>query len=282
MPCEAAAHLPVAEDSVEERMLERAAQKLRLDQLVIQQGHQQQTKTVAANKEELLEMITHGAEKIINSRQESVYHSYDDIALFTTTQQRKTLGLNLLSLSKRERKYNYSVDNYFKDTLRVGPVKPPKLPRAPKQISIQDFQFFPPGLAELQERELAVFKRLNSIPATVRESQAPEDTPEKLEEERQAAQEFIDTGESEMRLNYEYTTNIAVVVKIWKPILTWPFETRMPQGDKLLVLGYTRHFYLVSIFSCYSLVCRVLLSPSPVISRTKDSVHLYLYRRSSE
>ena len=35
----------VTESSVEERMLERAAQKLRLDQLVIQQGHQQQTKS---------------------------------------------------------------------------------------------------------------------------------------------------------------------------------------------------------------------------------------------
>lgn len=34
----------ITEDSVEERMLERAAQKLRLDQLVIQQGRQQQTK----------------------------------------------------------------------------------------------------------------------------------------------------------------------------------------------------------------------------------------------
>lgn len=34
----------ITENSVEERMLERAAQKLRLDQLVIQQGRQQQTK----------------------------------------------------------------------------------------------------------------------------------------------------------------------------------------------------------------------------------------------
>jgi len=34
----------ITEDSVEERMLERAAQKLRLDQLVIQQGRQQQAK----------------------------------------------------------------------------------------------------------------------------------------------------------------------------------------------------------------------------------------------
>lgn len=63
-------------------MLERVAQKLRLDQLVIQQGRTQQAKgtlifirplewcmvsskltpihSAAANKEELLEMITHG------------------------------------------------------------------------------------------------------------------------------------------------------------------------------------------------------------------------------
>ena len=79
----------ITEGSVEERMLERAAQKLRLDQLVIQQGRQQTTKganlssivlpfvadcpSLAANKDELLEMITHGAEKIINSSEECVF-----------------------------------------------------------------------------------------------------------------------------------------------------------------------------------------------------------------
>jgi SWI/SNF-related matrix-associated actin-dependent regulator of chromatin subfamily A member 5 len=53
--------------------------------------------------------------------------------------QRKQLNLNLLSLSKRERKSNYSVDSYFKDTLRAGTSKvekAPKMPRAPKQISM--------------------------------------------------------------------------------------------------------------------------------------------------
>ena len=53
--------------------------------------------------------------------------------------QKKLLNFNLLSLSKRERKSNYSVDNYFKDTLRAGPSKvekAPKLPRAPKQIAM--------------------------------------------------------------------------------------------------------------------------------------------------
>ncbi|KAK7051471.1 chromatin remodeling complex Adenosinetriphosphatase [Paramarasmius palmivorus] len=221
----------ITEGSVEERMLERAAQKLRLDQLVIQQGRTQQTK--AANKEELLEMITHGAEKIINSSDELVINddidaiiqrgeertselntkyqdlTFEDLNNFksdASVQQwegedfrsgKKALNFNLLSLSKRERKSNYSVDNYFKDTLRAGPSKPdkgPKLPKAPKQITIQDFQFFPPELAALQERELAVHKRLNGIPATLREP-GPDDTPESLEAERVAAQEFIDNAE---------------------------------------------------------------------------------------
>ncbi|KAF9257203.1 hypothetical protein L218DRAFT_1081033 [Marasmius fiardii PR-910] len=222
----------ITEGSVEERMLERAAQKLRLDQLVIQQGRTQQSK--AANKDELLDMITHGAEKIIHSSEEMLINddidaiiargeertnelnskyqelNFEDLNNFksdASVQQwegedfrtgKKPLNFNLLSLSKRERKSNYSVDNYFKDTLRAGPSKVekgPKIPKAPKQISIQDFQFFPPELAALQERELAVHKRLNGIQATVRDPPGPEDTPESLEAERVAAQEFIDTAE---------------------------------------------------------------------------------------
>ncbi|KAF9041979.1 slide-domain-containing protein [Hymenopellis radicata] len=225
----------ITEGSVEERMLERAAQKLRLDQLVIQQGRTQQAK--AANKDELLEMITHGAEKIINSASttESLVNddidaiiargetrttelnsryeglNFEDLSNFKSEAsvqqwegedfragQRKNLTLNLLSLSKRERKSNYSVDSYFKDTLRAGPAKQDKaakIPRAPKQVTIQDFQFFPPELSALQERELAVHKRLNGIGAGMREPQGPDDTPEKLEEEQRLAQEFIDTAE---------------------------------------------------------------------------------------
>ncbi|OCH89738.1 SNF2 family DNA-dependent ATPase [Obba rivulosa] len=223
----------ITEGSVEERMLERAAQKLRLDQLVIQQGRTQGTK--AANKEELLEMIAHGAEQIVNSNEDLMVNddideiiqrgeartqelnskyeglSFDDLSNFKSeasvqqwegedfrSGQRKTLQFNTLSLSKRERKLNYSVDSYFKETMRAGPSKTekaPKIPRAPKQIQLQDFQFFPPRLAELQEQELAAHKRLNDIPATLREPVGPEDTPEKLEEERRAAQEFIDNAE---------------------------------------------------------------------------------------
>ncbi|EMD32673.1 hypothetical protein CERSUDRAFT_118698 [Gelatoporia subvermispora B] len=223
----------ITEGSVEERMLERAAQKLRLDQLVIQQGRTQSTK--AANKEELLEMIAHGAENIVNSNEDLLINdhideiiqrgeartqelnskyeglTFEDLSNFKSeasvqqwegedfrSGQRKTLQFNPLSLSKRERKLNYSVDSYFKETMRAGPSKTekaPKIPRAPKQIQLQDFQFFPSRLAELQEQELAAHKRLNDISATLRDPAGPEDTPEKLEEERIAAQEFIDNAE---------------------------------------------------------------------------------------
>ena len=54
--------------------------------------------------------------------------------------QRQNLSLDLLSsLSKRERKLNYSVDAYYKETMRAGPAKTekaPKLPRAPKQLNL--------------------------------------------------------------------------------------------------------------------------------------------------
>jgi len=54
-------------------------------------------------------------------------------------QAKKALNFNLLSLSKRERKTNYSVDSYFKDTMRAGPSKTdkvPKMPRAPRLIAM--------------------------------------------------------------------------------------------------------------------------------------------------
>ena len=44
-------------------------------------------------------------------------------------------------------------------------------------------------------------QRLNEIPATVRETQGEDETPETLEAERQAAQDFIDTGKSRIGIH---------------------------------------------------------------------------------
>jgi len=69
-----------------------------------------------------------------------VCHPYSTyVSWHLLSSQKKALNFNLLSLSKRERKSNYSVDSYFKDTLRAGPSKvekAPKIPRAPKQIAM--------------------------------------------------------------------------------------------------------------------------------------------------
>lgn len=61
----------VTENAIEEKVLERASQKLRLDQLVIQQGrvntNDSNGNSTANNKEELLNMIQHGAANILSS-----------------------------------------------------------------------------------------------------------------------------------------------------------------------------------------------------------------------
>lgn len=197
----------VTEQAIEERVLERAAQKLRLDQLVIQQGRAQQAAKAAANKDELLNMIQHGAEQIfetkgptgllasksdlsdddideilkhgeertkaLNARYEKL--GIDDLQKFTsenayewngedfTKNAKKDIGVNWINPSKRERKeQSYSMDKYYRQALSTGgrtADNKPKAPRAPKQVQIHDYQFFPPQLRDLQDRETAWFRK---------------------------------------------------------------------------------------------------------------------------
>ncbi|KAJ1662180.1 chromatin remodeling complex Adenosinetriphosphatase [Coemansia sp. RSA 1813] len=56
----------ISEDTVEEKVLERAMQKLRLDQLVIQQGRLAQP-AKGASREDLLNMVQFGAEGMLNN-----------------------------------------------------------------------------------------------------------------------------------------------------------------------------------------------------------------------
>lgn len=197
----------VTEHAIEEKVLERAAQKLRLDQLVIQQGRAQQAAKAAANKDELVNMIQHGASavfesrgatgvlgsksdlseddidailqhgeertKALNARYEKL--GIDDLQNFTsenayewngedfTSKARKEVGIAWINPSKRERKeQSYSMDKYYRQALQTGgrsADSKPKAPRAPKQLQIHDYQFFPNGLADLQDRETAYFRK---------------------------------------------------------------------------------------------------------------------------
>ena len=230
----------VTENAIEEKVLERAAQKLRLDQLVIQQGRAQIAAKAAANKDELLNMIQHGAEKVfqtkgatgalaekgaelndddideilkhgeertkeLNARYEKL--GIDDLQKFTSesayewngedfANRKKEIGINWINPAKRERKeQSYSMDKYYKQALstggRVADTKP-KAPRAPKQVVIHDYQFFPPMLQDLQDRETAYFRK--EIGYKVPLSDGPEEDISDREAERALDQQEIDNA----------------------------------------------------------------------------------------
>ena len=215
----------VTDNSIEERILERAAQKLRLDQLVIQQGRSSNAAKGVQNKEDLVDMIQHGAERIINSKESmdirddidaiiargeertaelqrkyQQFNSLDELNTFRSDgsafewegeqfKNRPKGPGNMVMLAKRERKQNYSIDSYYRDAMRTSS-KPavPKAPRAPKQVSTHEWQFFSPRLIELQERETAAYQRSigYQVPKT--------GTDEAAEAQRAAEQKAIDEG----------------------------------------------------------------------------------------
>ncbi|KAB5554819.1 chromatin remodelling complex ATPase chain ISW1, partial [Coniochaeta sp. 2T2.1] len=228
----------VTDNAIEERVLERAAQKLRLDQLVIQQGRAQIAAKAAANKEELLSMIQHGAEKIFQSkgasgilaekgaelgdedidailsagenRTKELNAKYeklglDDLQKFTSesayewngedfAQRKKEIGMTWINPAKRERKEQfYSVDKYYKNALQTGgrtEDKKPKAPRAPKQVQAHDYQFYPPRLRELYDRETAYYRK--EIGYKVPLPEGDDDTLSDREAERALDQQEID------------------------------------------------------------------------------------------
>ncbi|KAI5961124.1 ISW2 [Candida margitis] len=148
----------VTENAIEEKVLERAAQKLRLDQLVIQQGRQTNAgANVGGSKDDLIEMIQHGAQKVFEDQKSTVLdddiesilargaektktmnEKFNKLGLedlqnftsdgsayqwngkdFTKKENSGGLGFNWINPSKRVRKeQTYSVDNYYKDVLK--------------------------------------------------------------------------------------------------------------------------------------------------------------------
>ncbi|KAI5301219.1 hypothetical protein KEM56_001884, partial [Ascosphaera pollenicola] len=229
----------VTENAIEEKVLERAAQKLRLDQLVIQQGRAQQQAKQAASKDELLNMIQHGAASIFQNKggmgsvaggtgisdsdidailkkgEERTMElkdkfdklGLDDLQKFSSdsayewngqdfTNKKKDIGLTWINPAKRERKeQSYSVDTYYRETFTAGrkPAEPKqKIPRAAKQITIHDWQFYPPELQELQEKETAYFHK--EIGYKLRTPDGPEDTLAEREAERDLEQQEIDNA----------------------------------------------------------------------------------------
>ena len=74
-------------------------------------------------------------------------------------------------------------------------------------------------------------QRLNEIPATAREAQGGDDTPEKLEAERQAAQEFIDTGKFRIGFHSIFSLSNGIVAEA----LT---EEELQEKEELIAKGF--------------------------------------------
>jgi len=161
----------VTENTVDEKIVERAGVKLRLDRMVIQQGRLAEQKQ-NLGKDEMLNIIKHGAKKIfaskededvdfdidallersgkkteeetdkMNSLGESNLRSFtldtkpeDSVYNFEgedfREKQREDIGMNWIAPPKRERKANYAVDAYFREALRTG-ANEPKAHKAPR------------------------------------------------------------------------------------------------------------------------------------------------------
>jgi len=188
----------ITENTVEERIVEKAEMKLHLDNIVIQQGRLVDAANNKLGKDEVLNMIRHGASEVFASKETTI--TDEDIDIILAKGEKKTaemkekmeklgesslqklsfdlpeqgsvyqfegqdyrdkqkIGMNWIEPPKRERKANYAVDAYFREALRVNEPKAPKAPRPPKQPNVQDFQFFPPRLFEILDKEIYFYRK---------------------------------------------------------------------------------------------------------------------------
>lgn len=120
----------ITEDAIEEKVLERATQKLRLDQLVIQQGRNSgginsgaQQNGKAATKDDLLDMIQFGAAKIFNDKEIREEGDVDIEALLALSDKKtrelnkkyEKLDLNALqNFTNDESVYEWNGENFKK------------------------------------------------------------------------------------------------------------------------------------------------------------------------
>ena len=72
----------MTEDSIEQKVVERAQQKLKLDAMVVQQGRLKEKDKLS--RDELLDAVRFGADKIFRSKDSSI--TDDDVSMNTSFQ----------------------------------------------------------------------------------------------------------------------------------------------------------------------------------------------------
>uniref|UniRef100_A0A7S1XF10 Uncharacterized protein n=1 Tax=Compsopogon caeruleus TaxID=31354 RepID=A0A7S1XF10_9RHOD len=223
----------IAENTVEERILKKAMEKLRLDTLVIQQGRLSEQKK-NLGKDELLDMIRFGADTFfkadtgdfdeddldaILSRGEAKTKEMNDQIAEGVTSNTDLMSFKLGDAPKTIFEFegeNFkgkasTADHFFLDVGKrdrrkyyeeAAPPKP-KVERvkqrmkAPKEPTLQDFQFFNlPRIKELFEKERKIVDTYNrEADQAAREGKEIPEEPETLtEEESQEREELLKEG----------------------------------------------------------------------------------------
>ncbi|EGC28868.1 hypothetical protein DICPUDRAFT_4822, partial [Dictyostelium purpureum] len=186
----------VTEASMEEKMVEKAEMKLQLDALVIQQGRLVEANK-NAKPEELLAMLRFGADDMFKSKSSTITDEDIDSILKKGEEKTEQMNSKVKDLANNPIKFqsdgnlyefdgvNYrnqhSSATFWADTLKrerktvavdedfskmvTGQVRPsPMVKRErrfnkPKQPPLYDFQFYPPRLTQLYEKETEAYNR---------------------------------------------------------------------------------------------------------------------------
>jgi SWI/SNF-related matrix-associated actin-dependent regulator of chromatin subfamily A member 5 len=103
----------VTDDTVEVKVVERAQQKLKLDAMVVQQGRLMD-KDKKMSKQELLETLKFGADKIFRSKDSSI--TDDDIDTILEEGRRRTVELEKLQAAEKGDMYDFRLDGGMGNT----------------------------------------------------------------------------------------------------------------------------------------------------------------------
>uniref|UniRef100_A0A7R9YFY7 Chromatin-remodeling complex ATPase chain n=1 Tax=Pinguiococcus pyrenoidosus TaxID=172671 RepID=A0A7R9YFY7_9STRA len=103
----------VTEHSIEEKIVERAQQKLKLDAMVVQQGRLQDGKADKMSKEELLDAVRFGADKVFRSDDSTI--TDDDIDAILEAGRKRTEDMNAkLKEAEKGNLFDFRLDGNMK------------------------------------------------------------------------------------------------------------------------------------------------------------------------
>lgn len=135
----------VTDDTVEVKVVERAQQKLKLDAMVVQQGRLQD-KEKKLSKQDLLDTIRFGADKIFRSKDSTI--SDADIDLILEEGRKRTEELNeKLTTAEKGDMFDFRMDGGMNTQMFEGQDYSDKTRRA-ELHALAQFQFLDPGKRE--------------------------------------------------------------------------------------------------------------------------------------